>query len=103
MISTNEGRIVASKHPSRMRQIKSPVKFFAAATSSLIRMAALALPHPIRVVESLDSPVQIVTMLQEIMLNMTQYLTGKTTRTYADSGCTTSCAAYPHLWWLSAI
>lgn len=50
LIRTKDGRMVASKAPSRIRQMIRPVKFVAA-------------------------PVQAVTIDQEIILNMTQYLT----------------------------
>lgn len=67
--------MVASNAPRRTRQMMRPVKFFAAAVQQVTM-------DPLWSAQDLCGD---ACHSQEIMLNMTQYLTGKTIRAYAET------------------
>ena len=76
VMSTNDGRMVASKMPRKIRAVSKPAKLVAAAARQCPPVEA-RLCKP-------DSPVQMVTIDHAAMLKTTQYLTGKTTSAYAE-------------------
>ena len=84
-----DGRMVDSNIPRKIRATRRPVKVVAA--PAVQPRCTEPSCHETVSAES-DLPVQMVTMDQAIMLNMTQYLTGSNTSAYAEVDWQMSCA-----------